>query len=202
MRPLYPHTAAGSPFESISVMPLEKSVSLDEAACGIRARMNTVMPRFQELFGRTAPFGVFDSSDIATILSDERWFGDGQPKWRRAPTAQEYQKKWLQAVKSLSSKHFQSKFSDASRAAASIASCSPNKRCASNGCYLCCRAFQHWLIWAVKQLYRRPINGYEDIAFNFVFPAGQAPMGKLRGVDFDEISDLCSQAIERTNAVI
>jgi hypothetical protein len=39
-----------------------------------------------------------------------------------------------------------------------------------------------------SRLYREPQEGYQDLALNFVFPAGQAPLMGLREVNFDKIS--------------
>ncbi len=168
---------------------------------GVSARMNLIMPRFQELIGRVALFGKFDPSDIKTILADEAWFSNGEPRWYMAPTAGKMAAKWRKAVERLSRKQFHSSYPDAPLAAAQIGACTPNNRCASSGCYLCSRAFQRWLIWAIRHLLKKDLSNYHDIAFTCVFPAGQAPLNGLAGVSFDFIAAQISDALERSKCI-
>ena len=158
---------------------------------------------------RLPPFGQvlfrdwqhLNENDIRRILSDERWYGDGPPKWKNAPSSDATAQRRKKASSRLALADYQGQFPEASVLSLLIEQCAPGSRCMSAGCYECSRGMQRWIITAIRRLIRDQSPGYRDHAFNFVMPAGQAALGELNSVDFDGIMRTCRQAIDGTRVV-
>ena len=154
-------------------------------------------PYTYTLFG---PFGAVQKEHIAQILSDERWYGDEAPRWRKAPWSDDAIKSRQKATTSLAHIAYVA-VTGAASLSGILEGCVPGHRCFSGGCYECCRAFQRWLVDAVGKLLRKQHDGYQDFTFNFVMPDGQASVGKLATVDFLNIMAKCRSALDRCSAV-
>lgn len=167
---------------------------------GSGTRLSGPLPRYGKLLFRK--FGELDDEDFARILSNEKLYGNSQPRWKKAPTAKQTEKYWKLGVKQLHANMYQSLPFDVATAGDVIGNCQPGCRCKSNGCYLCVRAVQRWLVKNTRRLIKSPPNpGYQDKAFNFVFPAGQVPIGDLRLVRWRKIMRRCVAALENCGCV-
>lgn len=154
-------------------------------------------PYTHTLFGT---FGAFQKEHIAQILSDERWYGDEAPRWRNAPWSDDAIKSRKKATSRLAHKAFAT-VAGAAGLSRILESCAPGRRCGSQSCYECGRAFQRWLVDAVGRLLGKQHDGYQDFTFNFVMPDGQAAIKQLGTVDFLDIMAKCRSALDSCSAV-
>jgi hypothetical protein len=159
------------------------------------------------LFGKQ--FGALDDTDVAWILSDEALYGDGPPRWPKAPWSQDAIDKRAAASERL--RRFNKKNPRAASVATILEKCWPALRCMSNGCPECCRGFQRWWISTIKKLIQRVIAGasvkhggaaFEIIGLNWVMPDGQAPLGSLGGVDVETLLGKCREALIASGVVV
>lgn len=166
-----------------------------------RGRKKKLIPRFIELAGRGAALEAFADADIRRILKDETWFGDGPPHWKNAVNSTTAEFWWNKGNNRLIAPMSSDTISDYGAAHSAISNCRPNARCGSNGCYLCARAFQRWLVTIGLSLHRNAIPGYSDRTINYVFPEGQVLGSSLCQADFDQLMARCIEAIEKTGSV-
>ena len=90
------------------------------------------------------------SALIARVLSDEGYYGNGDPTWLNAPRAKEAKKARKTAAKRL--RYFADDFPGAGQLADILTHCRPRHRCMSGACPQCGRAFQRWLVGQVTKL--------------------------------------------------
>jgi len=161
-------------------------------------RRSDPLPEFNRtLFG---PFGCLSEPVLKVIHAEERWHGDGDPTWKKAPSAADAYGKAVAAAARLGHRNYKGLTGTAALALI-IASCSPESRCGSHACPSCARCDQRWLVHAVGKVLRKPQVGFQDFAFNFVMPEGQTAIRDLGGVDFDTILGKCRIALSQCNEV-
>ena len=167
----------------------------------LRLTRRTAIPRQPFLLG-DAHWGMFDTEDISQILSDERWYGDKPPHWEHAVKQAKAKEWWRKGHLRLARKPGRNAPFDTLAAHSVISSCKPRQRCKSNGCYLCCRAFQRWLITALRWLQISPCREeYQDRSFTYIYPEGQCAIGTLRKANFKKHLQRTLQVIENTGLV-
>jgi hypothetical protein len=149
------------------------------------------------LFG---PFGCLDESILRTIHAEERWYGDGEPCWKNAPTAEDARRKALTVAARLKHRNYVG-LAGAAALALIIASCIDGNRCGSHACPMCGRVSQKWLVDAFRKLIRKSRNGYQDFTFNFVMPEGQTAICALESAPFDRILAKVRTALSECTAV-
>lgn len=155
------------------------------------------------------PPHTFDDSQYETLCLtlvliihyDERWYRDGEPKWKGAITAAIADKDRTKAAKRLSHINYED-ITGAASLALILGSCTENSRCGSHACPECGRADQRWLVWALKRVLRDNDPGYEDYSFNFVMPDGQVGLTELSTAPFDHILRKCREALKSSLDVL
>jgi hypothetical protein len=161
-------------------------------------RRSDPLPAFNRtLFG---PFACLSEPILKVIHANEQWYGDGDPSWKNAPSAQDACGKAIAATVRLDHRNYVG-LTGAAALALFLASCSPESRCGSHACPRCGRADQRWFVDAVRKLLCKPQAGFQDFAFNFVMPEGQAAIKDLGKVDFDTILRKCRIALSQCGAV-
>ncbi len=108
----------------------------------------SVWSSFMKKF-RGAPSGGANEI-LRSILSTERWFADGEPRWERAPSAADADLRRRGRVKRL--RRFGALRPALIEIADLLASCAPGQRCGSGACPACTRALPRWMIQAVQRV--------------------------------------------------
>lgn len=165
--------------------------------CGGGGSSGPLPPYFHTMDG---PFGYLTDPMLPVIHVDERWYGDGTPNWKKAPTGADAHAKRVEAANRLGHANY-ALVTGAAALALIIASCSPESRCGSHACPECGRADQRWLVAAFRKVLRQHQVGYQDFSFNFVMPEGQTRIEDICGAPFDYILDKCRAALDECEAV-
>lgn len=87
---------------------------------------------------------------VVGVLSDEGFYGDGDPAWKKAPTAEDAQLQRPKIIKRL--KRFAGSFPGAAELAERMTKCRPRQRCMSAACPECLRAYQRWFVSNLTKL--------------------------------------------------
>jgi hypothetical protein len=115
------------------------------------------------------------------ILQNEKWFGDGSPRWltgrdqRPAQTAEEAHENRRKLIKRLR-KHLQ-KFPDAEALIARLESCEDSYRCYSAACPECGRAYTRWFVKAGRRFLK--VLATETSVPSLVHDHQRIPVDKL-----------------------
>jgi hypothetical protein len=144
--------------------------------------------------------GELTEAHLEAIRDDVRWYGNGAPKWKKAPSNDDAIAKGVASVRRLQHSAYLT-ISGTLTLAQVLEACFADKRCGSMACAECGRAFQRWLVRAVGDRLKHPTPGFRDFSFNFVMPDGQAPIHDLGSVDFDAILNKCRDALAKFSAV-
>jgi hypothetical protein len=107
---------------------------------------------------------------VTEILTDELWYGDEDPTWKKAPSAEEAVRKRLANVKRL--RRFAPTLQSAGAVSNRLAACKPGNRCKSGACPVCVRAFQRWFVHSTEQLIKDRETECELVAASIVLPDG------------------------------
>jgi hypothetical protein len=109
---------------------------------------------------------------VYDILSDERWYGDGDPSWPKAPTSEDAEKRRLFCAKRL--RRFKLN-PQALQLAARLKACRPGKRCQSGACPECARAFQRWFVRSTSGLISASDGCSDLVSVSIVPPKARVP---------------------------
>jgi hypothetical protein len=117
----------------------------------------------------TAPF----QSPVHAVLSDERWYGDGDPSWPAAGTAKQADERRLFCAKRL--RRFKLT-PEALEIEARLKGCRPGERCNSGACPECGRAFQRWFVHSTTALISSSSSSGNLVSVSIVFPKARVPI--------------------------
>jgi hypothetical protein len=112
-------------------------------------RKDLLMPRRTEI-----PHHRNSKQDVQRILSQERYYGDGPPRWlegknkRPSQTAADAQSERRKTLKRL--RRFGKENDEALELASRLEACEPKQRCGSGACPECARAWQRWFVTATR----------------------------------------------------
>jgi hypothetical protein len=161
-------------------------------------RRRDPLPNFDGTpFGR---FGCLTDAHLKVIHADERWYNDGDPHWKKAPSSSAAVAKRVAAADRLEHLNFGG-VAGAPGLALIIRTCMARTTCGSHACPECARAGQRWLVTAFGNVLRKPKAGFQDYSFNFVMPDGQVAIFDLGSAPFDLILNRCREALDKCEAV-
>jgi hypothetical protein len=131
---------------------------------------------------------------VEELLSDEGWFGDGEPDWQNAPSSMSAKQARRRSIKRL--RRFTSSCPGADGLADLLHDCETNGRCMSGACPECKRAVGRWLVANIRHLLdaHDPQKRRELVAVSVVPHAGAAKSGKLDQLDLGSLSRGLRQA--------
>jgi hypothetical protein len=162
-------------------------------------RRGDPLPNFDGTpFGR---FGCLTAPLLEIIHADERWYKDGDPHWKKAPSSWDAVAKRVAAAVRLDHPAY-SGVIGAPGLALIIRTCMARTTCGSHACPECARADQRWLVTAFGNVLRKPKAGFQDYSFNFVMPDGQVAIFDLGSAPFDLILNRCREALDKCSAVV
>jgi hypothetical protein len=128
------------------------------------------------------------------ILADERWYGDGEPNWPVASTAEHAQERRLFCAKRL--RRFQ-----ALDLAARLKACRPGERCQSGACPECGRAFQRWFVHSTTALISASDHSGDLVSVSIVPPKARAPSFDINTLSLADSIAAVTQALQGSSDV-
>jgi hypothetical protein len=135
----------------------------------------------------------FDLTPICTlgneVLADERWYGDGDPNWHGARTAEQARERRLFCAKRL--RRF-----GPPELATRLKACRPGERCKSGACPECGRAFQRWLVHSTTALISASDSSSNLVSVSIVPPKARAPSCSITALSMAESITAVTQALE------
>ena len=133
------------------------------------------------------------------ILIDERRYGNGEPTWGGQLSAEIANAKRQKLVKRL--RKVSGAFAKAAELADSVEKCASRRRCKSQACPECTRAFQRWFVASVSEFARADAKrGHHLVALSLAPPAAYASPGRLSTLDMEKInSELCESLFRDSN---
>jgi len=120
--------------------------------------------------------------NVQLILSQERYYGDGPPKWREGKnkrpcqTSAQAKIERGKAVKRL--RRAGKENAAALNLASRIAACAPKQRCGSGACPECARAWQRWFVIATRNFLKSEPRKFVTV-LNPIHASGQIAPGSL-----------------------
>jgi hypothetical protein len=132
-------------------------------------------------------------SSTQEVLADESWYGDGDPSWPGAPTAEQAEDKRLKSAKRL--RRFKLR-PQALKLAARLKACRPGKRCNSGACPECGRAFQRWFVHSTSALISASRTTGELASVSVVFPKARVPSCDITTLSTADSIAAVTQALE------
>jgi hypothetical protein len=148
------------------------------------------------------PRNLSSTSDpplVTEILTNELWYGDGQPSWHRAPSAEQAVHKRIAYIKRL--RRFADTLRSATATANRLETCAPHHRCMSGACPECNRAFQRWFVHSTEQLINVPEPQGELITASIVFPSGWVPFQLTNTLSMENLKRAVTRSIEGSSDV-
>jgi hypothetical protein len=136
---------------------------------------------------------------LTTILTNELWYGDGQPSWHRAPSSKPAVHKRLASIKRL--RRFADTMRSATATANRLETCAPHHRCMSGACPECTRALQRWFVHSTEQLIKEPEPQGELVAASIVFPSGWIPWNKVNTFSAENLKRAVTRSVEGSSDV-
>jgi hypothetical protein len=124
---------------------------------------------------------------VAEVLGDERWYGNGEPRWEKARGSDQAGHRRRCCVKRLR------RVGKGQAAAEDLADlldgCAPGNRCMSGACPECSRAIQRWFVANIRRLIHASDRERRRklVALSIVFRTGAAKPGKLDTLDLANI---------------
>ncbi len=120
--------------------------------------------------------------NVQVILSQERYYGDGPPKWREGKnkrpcqTSAQAKIERRKAVKRL--RRAGKENAAALNLASRIAACAPKQRCGSGACPECARAWQRWFVIATRNFLKSEPRKSVTV-LNPIYVSGKIEPGSL-----------------------
>jgi hypothetical protein len=131
---------------------------------------------------------------LAAVLANEVWYGDDQPNWHRAPSAEEAVRKRLATVKRL--RRFAGTLQSATAVAATLDACEPRNRCMSGACPECSRALQRWFVHSTERLTKGRSSQGELVTASIVFPNGWVPWHLVNTLSVENSKRAVTRSVE------
>ena len=132
------------------------------------------------------------------VFADEKWYGNGEPSWPGAPTAEEAQDRRLFCAKRL--RRFKLT-SEALKLAARLKACRPGKRCQSGACPECGRAFQRGFVHSTTCLMAATKNEGELVSISIVFPEARVPSSDITELSVTESMVAVTEALQNSSDI-
>jgi hypothetical protein len=140
----------------------------------------------------------FDLTPICTlgneVLADERWYGDGDPNWHGARTAEQAIERRLFCAKRLR------RFGPL-ELAATLKACRPGERCNSGACPECGRAFQRWFVHSTTALISASDSSSDLVSVSIVPPKARAPSFDIAKLSLADTITAVTQALEESSEI-
>jgi hypothetical protein len=130
---------------------------------------------------------------VCDILSDERWYGDGDPSWPMAFTAEQAIERRLFYAKRL--RRFKLT-PQALKLAARLKDCRPGERCKSGACPECGRAFQRWLVHSTTALIAASNSPGDLVSVSIVPPKARVPSCGITTLSLTDSITAVTQALQ------
>jgi hypothetical protein len=135
---------------------------------------------------------------VYDILSDEKWYGDGDPSWPGARTAEQAAERRLFCAKRL--RRFKLT-PQALKLAARLKACRPGKRCKSGACPECGRAFQRFFVHSTTALISASSNSGDLVSVSIVFPKARVPSPDVTELSMAESMAAVTEALQESTDI-
>lgn len=135
---------------------------------------------------------------VYDILNDERWYGDSEPIWPNATTAEDAAERRLFCAKRL--RRFKL-MPEALKLAARLKACHPGERCKSGACPECGRAFQRWFVYSTTALISASSNSGDLVSISIVPPKARVPSGGITTLSLADSIAAVTQALRDSSDI-